>query len=386
MNNTSLNLKQEFLIDPNVVFLNHGSFGATPRPVFERYQNLQRELECEPVEFLGRNANSLLSIARSSLAAYLGTERDNLVYVTNVTEALNIVAHSLNLGEADEVLASNMEYGAIDRTWRFLAQKQGFKYINQPVCVPVQNQDQVINDIWQGVTERTRIIFLSHISSSTAMIFPVKEICRRAKEFGIITIIDGAHAPGQIDINLDEIGADFYGGNCHKWLCAPKGAGFLYAAPDFQHIIQPLIVSWGWQSETPGTSQFIDYLEWTGTRDISAFLAVPDAIRYQQERDWSNVREECHLLARQAIHQISALTGMAPLYPAKSQLYAQMATARLPDNIDCVQLQKALWDQYRIEIPLINWNGIKLIRFSFQAYNSIKDLDLLSAALKELLF
>ena len=175
MNNTSLNLKQEFLIDPNVVFLNHGSFGATPRPVFERYQNLQRELECEPVEFLGRNANSLLRIARSSLAAYLGTERDNLVYVTNVTEALNIVAHSLNLSEADEVLASNMEYGAIDRTWRFLAQKQGFKYINQSVSVPVQNQDQVINDIWQGVTERTRIIFLSHISSSTAMIFPVKE-------------------------------------------------------------------------------------------------------------------------------------------------------------------------------------------------------------------
>lgn len=384
MYNAPLNLKHEFLLDPNVVFLNHGSFGATPRPVFERYQILQRELESEPVEFLGRNASSLLSIARSSLAVYLGTERDNLVYVTNVTEALNIVAHSLKLGEGDEVLTSNMEYGAVDRTWRFLAQKQGFKYINQPVTVPVQNQDQVINDIWQGVTEQTRILYLSHISSSTAMIFPVKEICRKAKELGIITIIDGAHAPGQINLNLDDIGADFYGGNCHKWLCAPKGAGFLYAAPGFQQLVQPLIVSWGWQSETPGPSQFIDYLEWTGTRDISAFLAVPDAIRYQQERNWPKVREECHLMAGQAIRQISTLTGLGPLYPAESHWYAQMATARLPDNISCIQLQKALWNQYRIEIPIIDWNGIKLIRFSFQAYNSFKDLDLLLVALNEL--
>ena len=385
MYNAPINLKHEFLLDPNVVFLNHGSFGATPRPVFERYQILQRELESEPVEFLGRNASSLLSIARSSLAVYLGTERDNLVYVTNVTEALNIVAHSLKLGEGDEVLTSNMEYGAVDRTWRFLAQKQGFKYINQPVTVPVQNQDQVINDIWQGVTERTRILYLSHISSSTAMIFPIKEICRKAKELGIITIIDGAHAPGQINLNLDDIGADFYGGNCHKWLCAPKGAGFLYAAPGFQHLVQPLIVSWGWQSETPGPSQFIDYLEWTGTRDISAFLAVPDAIRYQQERNWPKVQEACHLMAGQAIHQISTLTGLAPLYPAESQWYAQMATARLPDNIASIQLQKALWNQYRIEIPIIDWNGIKLIRFSFQAYNSFNDLDLLIIALSELL-
>lgn len=379
------NLKQEFLLDPDVIFLNHGSFGATPRPVFERYQMWQRELEKQPVEFLGRKASPLLSTARASLAEYLGTRCDNLVFVTNVTEAINITARSLALAEGDEVLTSDMEYGAIDRTWRFLAQKQGFKYINQPVSVPVQNPEQVIQDIWSGVTGRTRVISLSHISSPTAMIFPVKEICRRARNQGILTLIDGAHVPGQIDLNLDDIDADFYGGNCHKWLCAPKGAGFLFAAPRVQHLIQPLIVSWGWQSEAPGQSQFVDYLEWTGTRDISAFLAVPDAIQFLKTHDWPRVRQACYSLASQAIAQISSLTGLSPLYPADSDLFAQMATARLPDSVDPVALHDALWSQFHIEIPLINWNGRKLIRFSFQAYNSEEDLNSLIAALQKLL-
>jgi len=382
---TLQNLKQEFLLDPEVIFLNHGSFGATPRPVFDRYQMWQRELEKQPVEFLGRKFVPLLASARASLAKYLGTRRDNLVFVTNVTEAINIVAHSLPFDPGDEVLTSDLEYGAIYRTWRFLAQKQGFKYINQPVSVPVTNPEQVVDEFWRGVTSRTRLISLSHISSPTAMIFPVKEICRRAKDQGILTLIDGAHAPGQIDLDLDDLGADFYGGNCHKWLCAPKGAGFLYASPAVQHLIQPLIVSWGWQSETPGTSQFVDYLEWTGTRDISAFLTVPDAIQFLEDNHWPQVRLTCHLLASQAMDRISHLTGLLPLYPSSSEWYGQMATARLPDSIDLTEFQNVLLSRFHIEIPLINCNGQKLIRFSFQAYNSQQDLDALVAALEKLL-
>jgi isopenicillin-N epimerase len=382
---SQLTLKQDFLLDPEITFLNHGSFGATPQPVFERYQKWQRELENQPVEFLGRRANSLLSSAREVLANYLGTQRDNLVYVTNVTEALNIIARSLKLEIDDEVLASNMEYGALDRTWRFLAQKQGFKYINQPLSVPVQNQEEVVKDFWKGVNNHTRVIFLSHISSPTAMIFPVKAICQLAKAHHIITVIDGAHTPGQIELNLEDIGADFYGANCHKWLCAPKGAGFLFAAPHVQPLVEPLIVSWGWQSENPGPSQFVDYLEWTGTRDIAAFLSVPEAIRYQQERNWAEIRTNCHSMAKQAMLQISALTGLSPLYPATNEWFAQMGTARLPESIDILKLHDDLWNQFRIEIPTINWNGTKLIRFSFQAYNSDKDTDRLLMALQKLL-
>lgn len=384
MTDPFLNLKQDFLLDPNIVFLNHGSFGATPRPVFECYQSWQRQLENQPVEFLGRKAPALMLEARSALAEYLGTQRDNLVYVTNVTYALNIVARSLKLGPGDEVLASDMEYGAIDRTWRFLAQKQGFKYINHPVTVPVMDQAELVQDLWASVNERTKIIALSHISSPTGMIFPVKEICRLAREKGIITVIDGAHAPGQIPLNLEEIGADFYGGNCHKWLCAPKGAGFLYAAPRVQHLVEPLVISWGWQSEHPGPSQFVDYLEWTGTQDISAFLSVPAAIRYQREHDWDQVRARCHELARQAMLQISALSGFKPLYPPSDGWFSQMATAPLKSSLEPVALQTALREKFRIEIPVHDWNGHRLVRFSFQAYNSAEDLARLVSALEKL--
>ncbi|HET8707129.1 MAG TPA: aminotransferase class V-fold PLP-dependent enzyme, partial [Pseudomonadales bacterium] len=258
-------------MDPHVIYLNHGSFGATPRPVFEEYQKWQRELEYQPTLFLGRRAGDLLEQSREILAAFLGTASQNLAYVTNATTGLNIVARSLALGPGDEVLATDHEYGALDRTWKFLAQKQGFKYINHPIPLPVSTPDAFIETFWAGVTPQTRVIFLSHITSPTALIFPIQEICRRAHNEGIITVIDGAHAPGQIPLSLDQTGADFYSGNLHKWLCAPKGAAFLYARPDAISRIEPLIVSWGYQSDHPSPSALVDYVEWQGTRDISAF-------------------------------------------------------------------------------------------------------------------
>jgi isopenicillin-N epimerase len=278
--NTS-NLRNEFLLDPRITFLNHGSFGATPRRVFECYQHWQRELEFEPVEFLSRRAPELLQASRAFLAEYLCTQADNLVYVQNATTGLNIVARSLNLVAGDEVLSTDHEYGAIDRTWKFFAQKRGFKYINYPLPSPVSTIAEFVEAFWKGVTPQTRVIFISHITSPTAIIFPIKELCSRARNARILTIIDGAHVPGQISLSLDDLGADIYCGNLHKWLCAPKGSAFLFARPEIQPLIEPLVVSWGWQSENPGPSLFVDYHEWAGTRDISAFLAVPEAIRFQ---------------------------------------------------------------------------------------------------------
>jgi isopenicillin-N epimerase len=208
------NLKKYFLLDPSVTFLNHGSFGATPKPVFAEYQRWQRELESQPVEFLGRRINGLLAEARTALGSYLGTHADNLIYTQNVTISLNIVARSLNLKPGDEVLSSNHEYGAMDRTWRFLSRENGFTYLNQPV--DLSSHANFVESFWQGVTENTRVIFLSHITSPTALIFSVEEIIRRARERGIITIIDGAHVAGQLPLNLDALGADFYGGNLHN--------------------------------------------------------------------------------------------------------------------------------------------------------------------------
>ncbi len=376
-------LKFHFLLDPTVTFLNHGSFGATPRPVFRAYQRWQRELERQPVEFLGRRFAGLMQSARRALGEYLGAAADNLVYTPNVTVALNIVARSLDLGPGDEVLASDHEYGALDRTWRFLAQERGFRYRNHSVPLPLTTPQAFIETFWRAVTPRTRVIFLSHITSPTALIFPVEAVVRRARREGILTVIDGAHAAGQIPLRLDELGADFYGGNLHKWLCAPKGAGFLYARPEVQPLLKPLVVSWGYQAETPGPSRFIDEQEWTGTRDISAFLAVPEAIRFQAEHNWEKVRAACHALLRETVERVCALSGLPPL--VGESWYAQMAAIPLPDSADLAAWKARLYDEARIEAPFLNWQGRKLLRVSIQGYNTRRDVDKLVKRMASLL-
>lgn len=214
-------LKDLFLLDPSVVFLNHGSFGACPRPVFEVYQNWQRELERQPVEFLGRRSTELMAVARAKLAAYLETDAGDVVYFPNPTTAISMVVRSLELKPGDEILTTDHEYGAMDRTWRFLCSQTGWKYVRREIPLPVTTHTELVEHFWAGVTDRTRIIFISHITSPTALTFPVRQICQRAHQAGILTIVDGAHAPGQIPTSLTDLGADIYTGACHKWFCPP---------------------------------------------------------------------------------------------------------------------------------------------------------------------
>ena len=201
---------------------------------------------------------------------------------------------ALRLRPGDEILTTDHEYGAMDRTWRYICDQIGARYVQRPIPLPVTTHADFVEHFWAGVTERTRIIFISHITSPTALTFPVAEICRRARAAGILTIVDGAHAPGQLPLNLVELGADIYTGACHKWLCAPKGAAFLYARPEVQPWLEPLVVSWGWEAEKPGPSRFVDWHEWQGTRDLAAYLTVPAAIRFQAEHAWDDVRRRCH--------------------------------------------------------------------------------------------
>ena len=379
------NLKEYFLLDPNVIFLNHGSFGATPKPVFESYQRWQIELERQPVEFLGRRYNGLMRTARAALADYVGTGENNLVYVTNVTVGLNIVARSLELGPGDEVLTTDHEYGALDRTWRFLALEKGFTYKNCSIPLPIPAPEDFVALLWENVTPQTRVIFISQITSPTAVIFPVAEICARARSAGILTVIDGAHVPGQIPLDLDNLGVDFWSGNLHKWLMSPKGSGFLYARPEVQHLVKPLVVSWGYEAEIPGPSQFVDQQEWIGTRDVAAFLAVPDAIQFQKEHDWDSVRETCYQLAGQAQAMICNLTGLPALHEPGAHTFRQVIAMQLPAATDTGLLKTRLYDEFRVEAPVHAWNGKKLIRVSIQGYNTLGDLEALLEALKVLL-
>ena len=369
----------QFLLRDDIAFLNHGSFGACPAPVFKTFQDWQLALERQPVEFLGRRFGELMAGARAKLAAYLGTTADALVYVPNATYGVNIVARSLDLQPGDEVLGSDHEYGAAERSWRFVCERAGARYLTQPIAPPWHSADEFVDQLWQGVTERTRVIFLSHITSPTALIFPLAAVCRRARAAGIMTVIDGAHAPGQLDLALDELGADFYTGNCHKWMCAPKSAGFLHARPERQALLHPLIVSWGWRSESPSPSQFVDYFEWRGTHDPAAYLSVPAAIDFMTERNWPAVRAAAHELLLAAEAQILELSDKPPLSPPDQ--FVQLRTIPLPP-CDLGALKARLWDEHKVEVPMVGWNGGHYLRVSVQCYNSPRDIDRLIEGLK----
>jgi isopenicillin-N epimerase len=345
-------LRELFLLDPEVTFLNHGSFGACPRVVFERYQQWQRELEREPVEFIARRLPDLLAEARAALAAFVGAAPDDITFVQNATTGVNMAARALGLAADDEVLSTTLEYGACVMTWR-------------RTCRFVQVD---VDELFDHVTERTRAVYVSHITSSTGLLLPVEEIVARARGLGLTTIVDGAHAPAHVDLDLEALGADFYAGTCHKWLCAPKGAGFLHVRPEWQERVDGPIVSWGY--EEPAT--FLSRTERQGTRDAAAYLTVPAAIAFQREHD---VQERCVALAREARRELCALLGTDPIAPESMVL--QMATVRLPAAD--TGLQQWLFEEHRIEVPV--WRDGSSFRVSIAAYNDRDDVERLLGAL-----
>ena len=252
-------LKDQFLLRSDIHFLNFGSFGATPKPIFEKYQDWQRVLEAEPVQFIAFDGYQYLADSRAALAKFLNcADKDDLVYVTNPSFAINMIAKSFPLNAGDEILATDIEYGACDRTWDYYCKKKGATYRRQKINLPIVNKEQFIEDFFKGCNEKTKAIFISHITSATGLILPAAEICAIAKEKGLITIVDGAHAPAHIPLDLSIIQADFYTGACHKWMMAPKGCSFLYAAKSVQPICDPMIVSWGYQAAKPSHSNFLD--------------------------------------------------------------------------------------------------------------------------------
>ena len=385
-NHLMRDLENLFLLDPKIHYLNHGSFGATPRVVYEAYQRWQLRLECQPTLFLGRELDGLLHESRVALGKYLNADADDLIYIPNATHGVNIVGRSLHLVQGDEILTTDQEYGACDNAWAFVCIKTGATYVSQAIPLPVHSEDEIVDRFWLGVTPRTKVIYLSHITSPTGLRLPVEQICRRARDEGILTVVDAAHSPGQIPVDLQALGADVVFGNCHKWMLNAKGSAFLYVRHERQDLIEPLIVSWGYSStaETTTGSRFIDILQWTGTKDPAAALTVPAAIQFMQDRNWDRVRPECHELLRQAIERIGRLTGMVPLYPLDSDFYMQMGAAELPRS-DLGTLKRRLYDEYKVEVPLIQWHDRQFIRVSVQGYNTQQDIDALSDALRSLL-
>jgi isopenicillin-N epimerase len=358
-------MRDLFLLDPDVVFLNHGSFGACPRPVFEAYQAWQRELERQPVDFIARRRPGLLADARAELAAYLGADAGDLTFVQNAGSGVNVAARSIELQPGDEVLATGLEYGACDYAWESICARAGARYVRAEMPLPVGD---VVELLFAQRTERTRVVYASHVTSATGIRLPIEEIVARGRAEGLVTIVDGAHAPAHVPLDLDALGADFYAGNCHKWLCAPKGSAFLHVRPEHQERVDGAIVSWGHRE--PAT--FISRTQEQGTRDESAYLTVPDAIAFQQANDWDAVRARCVALCREARRDLCALLGTEPIAP--EEMVLQLASVRLPDDVDGAELVRLLWEEHRIEIPAMRPQQ-DLLRISIAAYTTREDVD-----------
>ena len=378
-------LKKQFLIQPDIAFLNFGSFGACPKPIFEDYQKWQLELEQEPAQFIQVTGPNYLRQSREALAKYVNcADANDLVYVANPSYATNIIAKSLKLYPGDEILATNLEYGAADQTWEYYCKKAGAKYVRQNITLPITTKEKFIEEFFAGLSPKTKLIFISEITSTTALKFPVKEICEVAKQKGLMTFVDGAHVPGHKPLNLAELKADIYTGACHKWMMTPKGSSFLYVKKEFQNLFDPLLVSWGYDAMFPSDSQFLDYHQTQGTRDFSAFLTIPKAIEFMKQNNWWDVAKECRDLVIKNSLRFCELVGSMPLCPLTDEWLGQMFSIPI-STPEPEKLQRHLFVKYKIEIPVMRHGDKAYLRYSINAFNSQNDLDRLYDAVKEIM-
>ena len=376
--------REQWDVSPGTIYLNHGSFGPPPRPVQAARRAWLQRLESQPMDFFFRSLEPELADVRSKLAQLTGTSPDNLVCVENATYGMNIVAASVACQSGDEVLLTDHEYGAVIRIWQRACQRARISSPKIAVLpLPIESEDQIVDAIFSAVTSSTRLIVVSHITSPTAVTLPVAAICRRVRERGIMTCVDGPHAVAQLPLDLDGLDCDFYTASCHKWLCAPFGSGFLYVHPRRQKTIQPTMLSWG-RLAGREIQNWSDEFQWMGTRDPTPLLSIGSAIEFMGSIGWETFRRRTHWLAQYARRRLSEVTRREPLTPNSNRWYASMAHVPLGPG-DGASLQKILWEKHGIEVPIIEFGGTRFIRVSCHLYNTQQEIDCLVEAVRELL-
>jgi len=380
-----LAMRDQWPIEPETTYLNHGSFGPTPLVVRECQQEWQRRLADQPMDFYVRKIEPAWKNARKRLADFVEADENDLVFAENSTAAMNVVANSVSLKPGDQVLLTDHEYGAVFRIWRRACQQTtGAEVTTAKLPSRFESPEQVGDSILAAATERTRMLIVSHVTSPTATILPVHAICEEARRRGISVCIDGPHAPAQVPLSINTLACDFYTASLHKWVSAPFGSGFLYVSKPHQEKIEPPLLSWGrLPPQTPDAwwEEFV----WQGTRDPSAYLATGAAIDLMERQlGLSIFRARTHFLANYARHRIIELTGLEPQTPDSDQWYGSMVGLPLPPG-NAADLQNALWQQYKIETPVIEHNGQRSIRVSCHVYNCHADIDLLVESLRTLL-
>lgn len=380
-------ISDEWSFPEGTIYLNHGSFGPSPRCVREARNAWTEKLERQPMDFFLRQMESELDHAAEKLGQLIGAEGNDLLFCDNATVAMNIVADSFPLQPGDEVLFTNQEYGAVMRIWRRACDRSQAKIVVQPLPRPIISAEQQVAALMAGVTERTKLIVVSHITSQTAVIFPIEAICREAAKRGVKVCVDGPHALAMVEMNLRRLGCDFYCASCHKWLSASFGSGFLYVAKRYQQLLSPPVMSWG-GSVAGRPAHWQDEFRWLGTRDPAPFLAVPSAIEFLDRFGCETFREQTHELAKYARQRISELTGLEPAIPDSREWYGSMIALPLPPTEAPNQgirdqLQTPLWEKFGIEVPIIHWHGERLIRVSCHLYSTREHIDRLIEALRD---
>ena len=387
----AIDLARHWTLDPRIAFLNHGSFGACPRHVLEVQQQLRARIEREPVLFLSRELEPLLDEARGALARFVGADPDDLALVPNATAGVNTVVRSLRLGPGDEVLTTDHAYNACRNALRAL-EPSGVRVVTAAVPWPDTTPAAVFDAVLGAVTPRTRLALIDHVTSPTGLVFPIERLVQALGERGVDTLVDGAHAPGMLPLDVRGIGAAYYTGNCHKWLCTPKGSGFLHVRHDRQERMLPLAVSHGFNSTRTDRPRFRLLFDWGGTSDPTPYLCVPEAIRFLG----SLVAGGWHALMQR--NRELALAGRALLCdaldvaePAPAEMIGTLAAVPLPDsqgprpeaNSLYDPLQRAIFDQHRVEVPIFVFpeHPRRLVRISAQLYNSHEQIELLARAL-----
>lgn len=375
-------MKELFLLNKNITYFNHGSFGACPKEIFEDYQSWQHKLEYEPVNFITTEGKIHIQTAKNQLAKYINCNPHNLAFTINPSYALNSVLKSLDLKKGDEILTTNLEYGAMDMAWEYYCNKSQAKYVKQPISLPLIDRELFIKEFFKGLTDKTKVVFISAITSSTALILPYKEICAIAKEKDLITIVDGAHVPAHVDLDLSDDNIDFFAGACHKWMLTPKGCSFLYVNKRMNHIITPLIISWGYDANNLSDNMLSEYFDYQGTNDCSAFLTLPKALEFLSNNSWDNVAQQCRTLIKENYNELCEIAETSPL--CNHKYLGQMCSFKVNCN-EPDKLKQILYNKYKIEIPVIEQNDNVYIRLSVQAYNNQEDIDKLKRVLKEIL-
>lgn len=387
-------LKKQWILRDDTTYLNHGSFGPPPAAVRELRDRWQRKLDSQPMDFFVREFEPAWLAARDTLASFVGAAAGNLIFAENATVAMNIVADSFPLAAGDEVLLTDHEYGAVRRIWQRACERAGGSVKTAELPLPLNSMQGVVDSIFAAVSERTRLIVVSHITSPTAAILPVAEICREAQRRGIAVAIDGPHAIAQLPVAIDSLGCDFYTASCHKWLSGPIGSGFLYVAPRQQRHVLPPVLSWGRIPPTKITS-WSDEFVWVGTRNPAAYLSVPAAIGFLESVGLAEFRARTHWLAQRARRRLLELTDLPPLVPDDATWYAGMAHVPLPPpksgrvgGESCPisnPLQDTIWRRLAIEVPIVEFRGVRYIRVSCHLYNDSEQIDRLAGGLKTLL-